>query len=78
MVFETFSEMVIVYHPLSGTYTYCDSNNVYVNIFYSSNLKCAWLVTSSISGSTILLLVTDMTVNCAGVAINVYDGKTNT
>ncbi|XP_052094750.1 deleted in malignant brain tumors 1 protein-like [Mytilus californianus] len=41
---------------------------------YAGNLNCAWLGSSFISGAVILFKVTDITLSCAGDAINVYDG----
>ena len=45
---------------------------------YDTNLSCSWLGSSSISGASILYRFTDITVNCAGDAINVYNGVDNT
>ncbi|XP_076094529.1 embryonic protein UVS.2-like [Mytilus galloprovincialis] len=41
---------------------------------YAINSNCAWLGSTSISGSVLLFRVTDITLSCAGDAINVYDG----
>ncbi|CAC5406822.1 CUBN [Mytilus coruscus] len=41
---------------------------------YDINLNCAWLGSTSISGAVLLFRVTDITLSCAGDAINVYDG----
>ncbi|XP_063419787.1 deleted in malignant brain tumors 1 protein-like [Mytilus trossulus] len=41
---------------------------------YAINSNCAWLGSTSISGDVLLFRVTDITLSCAGDAINVYDG----
>ena len=62
-------------NKLYSLYKIRNSYSLSFSLYYDRNLSCSWLRSSSISGASILYRVTDITVNCAGDAINVYNGK---